>query len=190
MKLATIHEERAQGVIEFALIISILMLIFLGTVDFARFLYYDTAIRTAARVGDEAAINHCASTQGCGEPNLTTYDFVLQKTTCEPQPYVQLQPGTSSITCTPVAKGGTPCVGGTSSCPSACSLDICVSPAYAPGSDIAPPSASSNTAVTVTVGYNFKPISFLMAPFFKTTQCWSGDTTTHTICASAVGRES
>jgi hypothetical protein len=187
MKLATIHEERAQGVIEFALIISILMLIFLGTVDFARFLYYDTAIRTAARVGDEAAINHCGSTANCAQKRLTTYDFVLQKTHCEPLPFVNLQP---SIDCTPVTYDSTPCSGGkTSNCPSSCSQDICVSPAYSPGSDIAPPAASANVSVTVTVGYNFQPISFLMAPFFNTQQCWSGDSTTHTICASSVGRE-
>jgi Flp pilus assembly protein TadG len=48
MKLSRMHrEERAQGVIEFAVIAMILMFTFLGTVDFARFMYRD--FRDASR---------------------------------------------------------------------------------------------------------------------------------------------
>jgi len=53
--------ENAQGVIEFALMLTVLMLLFLGTVEFSRFLYYDNAIRNAARVGVETGMKHCAS---------------------------------------------------------------------------------------------------------------------------------
>jgi TadE-like protein len=185
------HDESAQGVIEFALIISILLIMFLGTVDFSRFLYYDVAIRTAARVGDEIAINHCGANADCGSAYDTTYDFVLQKTRCEPLPYVSLQP--SNLSCAPVVLDQScavppctvpsPCV---LSCPPACSQDMCVSPAYAPGARLLTPSPAPD--ITVQVGYNFRPISFLMAPFFSTQTCWSGDNTPHTICAAAVGR--
>ena len=58
--------ERAQGLIEFALMAPILMMLFLGTVDYGRFLYYSVAINNAARLGVETAVNHCYERYDCG----------------------------------------------------------------------------------------------------------------------------
>jgi Flp pilus assembly protein TadG len=171
------RDESAQGVIEFALIVTILLLIALGTFDYARFLYYQRGLTTAVRVGAEYASNHCYQRTTCGQTNTATPDLnVMWATSCESLPYISLTPTYQS--CDPyqtVTCSSTSC--------SSCTADICVTPS----------TRSTGTAVTVTVGYSFKPISFLIAPFFTEHSCFTGDTTSvnhHTLCASAVGRVS
>jgi len=191
MKLSKIHDERAQGVVEFAFIVSVLMMLFVGTVDYARFLYYDTAIRNAARVGAETASNHCAYPGSCGQdPSPVSDTYILWSTYCESNPYVSLNPAFASSNCQPgsssFSSGWTPSC--TSSAPFSCSPcvnDVCVSPGDG--------SRSSGTPVTVTVGYKFHPIAFLLDWVFTPQSCFSGDTTSvngHTLCASATGRVS
>jgi hypothetical protein len=91
--------EGAQGVIEFALIITALLLVFLGTVDFSRFLYYQTAIDNAVRVGAESTINHCYSHSACGSSaTATTADDALWSTYCEAKAYITLLPSYTQAT--------------------------------------------------------------------------------------------
>jgi hypothetical protein len=289
--------EGAQGVIEFALIITALLLVFLGTVDFSRFLYYDTAVRNAARVGAEAAINHCFNDTTCdSSATAASNDFVLWSVFCEAEPFDILLPtyGTSGVsaglyrptflsrlhranvggvssagpskeilgalplrkpftptplpatptftpvvgtvtntpipsstptpnpsfsatptpspvpTATPVPTtvapsrvclvppgsfeilGGTnysgdQCVDGCSGSSGAdCVYDVCVAPVSG---------RASGQTVTVTVGYEFDPISFAISSFFRAQSCWSAgsgysaDTLDkdHTLCASSTG---
>ena len=192
MKLSRrVQDERAQGVVEFAFIITVLMLLFLGTVDYARFLYYDTAIRSAARVGAEYATNHCTNETNCPDPlsaqNAVTDPYILWATYCEANPYVSLQPSYSS--CTP----GTD-VSWAPSCAvlacQSCTNDICVYPATRKPGD----------SVTVSVGYTFHPIAFMLDWIFTAGQCWTAAggasqddsiaTNGHTLCATSVGRVS
>lgn len=182
-RLVRANDEQAQGVIEFALIISVLLFLFLGTVDFGRFLYYDDAIRSAARTGGEVAINHCPFRAQCGLfTNVMSQDYVLQATSCEDSPYVKLYPQPS--TCQPCSQTdytscSSPCTGTCLS--NICQQDVCIS--YSP-------SATTGSDVTVTVGYAFQPLTFALAPFFNTQACYTGDATTnkHTLCAQSSGR--
>jgi hypothetical protein len=186
--------ERGQAVVEFALMITMMTWLFLGTVDFARFMYYESAITNAARVGAEAASNHCENRQTCGETaGPSTDDLVVQQTVCESSSAVTLYPKPSSCV---------PCQPGASGCPSLtftkidgssvtdpcspCSQDVYVSPAYGAGTN--PVAPSSPISVTVIVGYNFQPITPLLNQFFPSQTCYTGDTQTHTLCATAVGR--
>lgn len=182
--------EEAQGVLEFAFIATILMLMFLGTVDFARFMYYQTAITSAARVGAETASNHCPfAAQACGTTSTPVSDtLVLWDTYCEAVPAPKLHPQYSS--CEPNGTNGwTPiCVGTCTNC----AQDMCVTPA----------SRTQGTQVMVSIGWNFRPFTPLMNLFFTDTSCWSAVTVNgvqyqddpssnhHTICAHAVGRVS
>lgn len=197
MKLSRIHDERAQGVIEFALIVSVLMLLFLGTVDYARFLYYNTAVTNAARVGAELAGNHCVNETICADPNtasttVTGDNYVLWAAYCEASPYVALTPSFSSCdnsgklaSWSPSCSSG--CSGGLGS---SCTNDICANPA----------SRSQGTQVSVTVGYKFHPIAFLLDWVFTEHQCWttgggasSDDNISqnhHTLCATSTGKVS
>jgi hypothetical protein len=85
--------EGAQGVIEFALILTVLMLVFLGTVDFSRAFYYQTGVDNGARVAAEAAINHCYSHSSCGAVSTaSTVDDVLWSAYCEAKQYLTLKP--------------------------------------------------------------------------------------------------
>jgi Flp pilus assembly protein TadG len=175
------RDESAQGLVEFALVASVLFLVFLGTVDFARFLYYQTAIQSAARVGAESASNHCAFFSSTCELTMTpTSDtLVLWETYCEANPNPALSPAFTSCTAG-TSSTWTPTCSGT--CTN-CSTDICVSPS----------SRTTGTEVTVTVGYSFKPFTLLISPFFTEHACYSGDSTSsnhHTICAQSVGRVS
>lgn len=208
--------ERGQGVIEFALILSILMLLFLGTVDFARVMYYDLALGSAARVGAETAINHCvAPGQTCGYTSGVSDAFVMQATECESAGSVKLLPALDNAT-TPASYPCTPCPTGpcnttlpVSTCDSTCvahdcTNDVCIQTCTdGTCSDLSSGSTlSSGTLVKVTVGYDFTPISPILTgmanlPFvgpavnlFKPTQCWPGDTAKHTLCASSTGRVS
>jgi hypothetical protein len=184
---AALRDERAQGVVEFAILISILLFFFLGTIDFSRFIYYDTAIRNAARIGAEVAGNYCY-VPGCGSQSSPTGDnIVMQATYCEATQNtmagglaaVQLAPTTSCTPCTTSACN--PC---SSSTCTPCTKDICISPSG---------TRTAGTDVTVYVGYNFQPISFYMTPFFSSQTCFpwgSASENTHTLCASAVGHVS
>jgi Flp pilus assembly protein TadG len=175
------RSEDAQGVIEFALILTALMLLFLGTVDFSRFLYYDTAISNATRIGAEAASNHCYVHAICGNTgSVTTDNDIMWATFCEAKPYDQLSPTFSS--CDQNAANFDTCTSaGVNGCAS-CLHDICVLPSDA--------TRQSGDTVTVSVGYKFNPISFAMKAFFGTKTCWSGDSLDngHTLCVSSVGR--
>jgi Flp pilus assembly protein TadG len=179
----TIQDEKAQGVIEFALMFSVLMLLFLGTVDYARFLYYDTAIRSAARVGAETASNHCPL-PGCSSSGSPVADaYVAWQTTCSPQPYVTLQPQYTPCQA-PAGASSTWTPACSTNCTN-CTYDVCINPAAG--------SRSQGTQVTVTVGYSFKPLTFLMDQFFPEQSCFTGDSTAtnhHTLCAASVGRVS
>lgn len=184
MRLATVNDERAQGVIEFAFIVTVLMLLFLGTVDYARFLYYDSAITSAARVGAETASNHCPfAASSCGTTSSPTSDtFVLWSTYCEANPSVTLQPAYS--TCDQGTTGSWSPSCGAGSC-SPCISDICVSPSDS--------SRSSGSTVSVTVGYMFHPLSFFLDWAFQEQSCFAGDTVStnhHTLCATSSGRVS
>lgn len=208
------HGEEAQAIVEFAIIITILLLFFLGTVDFARFIYYSDAVRSAARVGAEVATNHCPfASYGCGSVDQGTAvpdTYVVWAAYCEASSAVNLNLGQYSIgaaNTSPVSTsayaGQSPCKPGTSSswaptCNAAagatcasCSTDICVAPA----------SRTRGTVVSVSVGYDFRPIMPLMSQFFSTQQCWhtsdspspSQDDPTsngHTLCATSTGQVS
>lgn len=206
-----IHDEEAQGLIEFALISVVLLYFFLGTVDFGRFLYYDSAIRSAAQMGAEVASNHCAfEAYSCGTTdsgNVVTDNFIMWSTYCEASPAVNLNlgqytVGDQSATTSAYAANGSisPCTANDSSsswtptCANGatctpCITDICVAPA----------SRASGTVVSVMVGYDFQPITPLMATFFSPIQCWQTTDTPapsqsdpssnqHTLCAKAVGQ--
>jgi TadE-like protein len=191
------RDEGAQGLIEFAILVSALMLIFLGTVDFSRFLYYDNAIRSAARVGAETAGNHCMPS--CGQ-TLTTADFVVQSTVCESNIGLKPQPlqgctnckltTSSPVRCNDPYNPSASTYSAVNPC-APCSQDVYVSPTYAPGSTLSPP--STPTLITVSVGYGFKPISPIIGALFPEVACYLGDSTTtnhHTLCASSYGKVS
>jgi Flp pilus assembly protein TadG len=184
---ARLKEERAQGVVEFAIVITMLLFFFLGTIDFSRFMYYDTAIRNAARVGAEVAGNYC-NMPDCGIQSSPTSDnVVMQAAYCEATQnqlasglaQIKLQPTVSCTPCTTVTCN--PCA---SSACATCTKDICIDPSG---------TRTQGSAVSVYVGYNFQPVSFYMRPFFHTRTCFpAGEPSenTHTICASATGRVS
>jgi hypothetical protein len=46
-------------------LITMPVLVFSGTVDFSRFMYFNTAVAEAARVGAETAIGHCPTAADC-----------------------------------------------------------------------------------------------------------------------------
>lgn len=187
-ELRTAVHERGQALIEFAVVSSVVLLVILGLADFSRMMYYQSAMNSAARVGAEMASNHCQDAVYCsisGAP--TTYDFVMQATECE-APNVPLQP---SLPCSQVTSpSGSPCTG---ACPAPCGQDICISPAYQPGST---QTLVSPVDVTVSIGYHFSPISPLMKVFLESDAnsawkngCFPGDPPhTHTLCGKAIGR--
>jgi hypothetical protein len=199
MNYARMHrDEGAQGLIEFAILASALMILFLGTVDFSRFLYFDNAIRSAARVGAETAGNHCMPS--CGQ-TLTTVDFVVQSAACEANIGLKPQPlqgctnckltTSSPIQCNDPYNPSSATYSAVNPCNPSCTQDVYVSPQYAPGSALSPP--STPTLITVVVGYSFEPISPLMSAFFSEVSCYSGDSTSsnhHTLCATAYGKVS
>ncbi len=53
--------SRGQSLVEFALLMPILALMFVGVVDFSRLYHSYTAATNAARVGAEVAMNHAAT---------------------------------------------------------------------------------------------------------------------------------
>jgi Flp pilus assembly protein TadG len=183
---SALQEERAQGVVEFAIVITILLFFFLGTIDFSRFIYYDTAIRNAARVGAEVAGNYC-NVPSCGTQTGPTSDnIVMQATYCEATQNtlagglaaVKLQPTVSCTACT--TSTCNPC---SSTACTPCTKDICINPTDATRV------ASNN--VTIYVGYYFQPISFFAIPLFSTKTCFptgAASENTHNLCARAVGR--
>jgi hypothetical protein len=180
MRLACFHrDERAQGLIEFALISTALLLLFAGTVDFSRFMYYSTAINSAARVGASLGTNACLTPELCGRTVLPTDSYVMQAASCEAKPYVSLQPQISCDTCI-TSTCTTPC--DPSSCPSPCAAeDICVQRSLPSGAP------ADGQTVIVTVGYHFDFISPILGQFFPNVACFTGDTRTHNICAHATG---
>jgi hypothetical protein len=193
MRSSRIHDERAQGVVEFALIVTVLMLLFLGTADFARFLYYQSAIQNSARVGAEAAGKQCVSIDAaCGTPSN---DYVLQAAVCEAKPYVAFQMATSIVSCSPCGPKSTACANGPcgssgcQACPTS-GQDVCVS-----RDSTSTGCSTSQPCVTVSAGYNFQPISFFLTVnswLFPARSCWGSDPTSngHTLCASSEGRTS
>jgi hypothetical protein len=164
---------------EFAVLSMTAIWIFLGIVDFGRFMYFDTALRSAARVGAEVASDHCPFYDvNCSEgadQSAVADKYVLWATSCEATPNMTLYPNYTS--CPPGSNP--PCV---STCVN-CTRDICVTPPDG--------SRSEHSTVTVTVGYSFKPINFIINAFFPEQSCYSGDSTSvnhHTLCAASVGR--
>jgi hypothetical protein len=176
---APFQDETANGTLEFAVVVQVLLLMFLGTVDYSRFMHADTAIRNAARVGLETAINPCSYQDDCLPDTATLSDSaVMWATYCEGSPYVRLQPSFTS--CPPNAGGirSAPCAAVCNDC----AQDLCVSPAGVP---------SRGQTVTVTVGYSFQPLTFVIARLFPVRQCFPGDDPVvnhHTLCASSTGR--
>src|SRR5579872_6827705 len=74
-----VRDENAQGLVEFAIVAMVLLLLFLGAVDYGRFLYYRAANQSAARVGAETASNHCpVSGSTCGTTTTATSDAFVQ----------------------------------------------------------------------------------------------------------------
>jgi TadE-like protein len=184
------RDENAQGLIEFAILGTMLMLLFLGTVDFARFMYYTTAIASSARVGAEVGINPCPMRDVCGHTiqyQSQINDFVMQAATCEDTPYVSLRPSISCTAClTATCAGDTPCA--TTCTP--CTQDVCVERFDSSGNSVAVGSPAKGQSLTVDVGYNFVPITLLINNFFPASACYPGDVTPHTLCAKATGRVS
>lgn len=178
--MAIARDDTAQGVVEFAILSTILLFLFQGTIDFARYVYYQTSVTSAARVGAEAAINHCPyASSNCGTVKTTTSDLlVMWRTSCEAASAVTLNPQFQSCSADGTTTFTPVCV---TTC-SPCTQDICVTPS----------DRASGTDVTVSVGYSFKPITPLMAPFFKNDRsCFTGDDPAvnhHTLCASFTGR--
>ncbi len=207
MRRTNLGSEGAQGLIEFAILVPVLLLFFLGTIDFSRYMYFDTAVTSAARTGAEMATNEVLSGPfASGAPTTYMTHYILQATACEGSPTVSLAPAVSCSACQTVSTTCTgtnvdPCAsawynGSPPAC-NACSQDICVA-RYPSGGSCSPAPQSWTTApnnglvhgqcVRVVVGYNFQPVTFLISKFLPTRACWVGDTTTHTICASAAGR--
>lgn len=194
------QDERAQGVVEFALIAVILMFLFLGTVDFSRFLYYNMAIQNATRVGVEAASNHCPSFHNCYLSTATPDDYILQSTYCEADPYVNLKMVNPVNTCNPCGPTVTSCTdpcgsAGCQSCPTQ-GQDMCVL-----RDTTSTDCSTTHPCVTVYAGYKFQPISPFLNWVFQARSCWpvsnvpgsgSTDSTSngHTLCASSTGRVS
>jgi TadE-like protein len=178
MKTIGLHrDEGAQALIEFAIFGVLAVTVFLGIVDFSRFLYYDSAIRSAARVGALVGSQHCAY-PGCTNffSDVVPDSQIMFAAYCEAKANVTLTPAYSS--CTPAATP--PCVG---SCTN-CTTDICVSPGDTR-------TTSPPTSFTVSVGYSFKPISFVIDGFFPEQPCYGTDNTAtnhHTLCANSTGR--
>lgn len=90
--------------VEFAIVAVILLMLFLGTVDYARFLYYDTSLRSVTRVGAETAINRCLANNVCSPGTQTaSVNEILWSIYCEARPFTTLRPtygvyGTTSST--------------------------------------------------------------------------------------------
>jgi hypothetical protein len=174
-----------------------MLLLFLGTIDFGRFLYYQTALNSAARVGAEAAGNECGNRFLCARFNAGTInDQIMQSTECEAINDAGLSSLQPSLSCTAGISTDTltdPC---SSTC-TPCAKDICIirhTTCSTSGCDPCATSAGSVSTVTsgqcvqIIIGYNFTPIAPFVRQFFPTKQCWSGDTTTHTLCASFYGK--
>ena len=178
--------ERAQGLIEFAVIAPTIALIFLGVVDYSRFMYFNGAIASAARSGGDAVINHCPYHSTCGMTDTPVGDdFVVQAVYCDAAPHVVLEP--HAATCSSCLT--TTCNSPTTICDSSCLAnvcyrDICINPLGA--------TRTNGEDVTVTVGYNWKPITPMIAVFFPDKSCWASDPASnhHTLCASATGNVS
>jgi Flp pilus assembly protein TadG len=188
--------EQGQGLLEVALIAPILLLLFLGVVDFSRFLYFQNTVTNASRVGAEMGTSHCPSPYACGIPTTATDDFVMQATVCEASPDVTLSPVIPCTPCDPTGGTGgvctTPCSTACTPCPGSGSTgDVCITR----GGLTTPYTGLSDPPydIVVTVGYSFQPISPLMQAFFPDKSCWTGDDTSknhHTLCSSATGRVS
>jgi hypothetical protein len=178
--------ERAQGLIEFALIAPTLLLIFLGVVDYSRFMYFNQTIVSAARSGGDTVINHCAFHATCGMTDTPVGDdFVVQAVYCDASPHIQLQPQAATCASCLTTTCNSPITICDASClAQVCAKDVCVSPLAA--------NRTNGTDVTVTVGYSWKPITPLIAVFFPDKSCWPLDPASnhHTLCASATGNVS
>jgi len=188
MKWSRANDEEAQSMIELAVLMGFLLLVFLGTVDVSRFMYYDNAIRNAARVGAETAMEHCTSRNNCDVSTTPiTPDVVLQSAACESYPYIKLTYVEKTSACN------------TSPCPASsytgcCSQDLCISYPKRSGTP------ASQDPVYVDVGYNFQLVTPFIEKFFQTTglfqpqSCFSATPNAgnfeaiHTLCARAIGR--
>lgn len=172
-----LRSERAQGMVEFALLVPILLIVTLGVIDYSRFMYFQQGIATASRAGLDMAINHCPTPVSCGMTDAPVGDdVVLQAAYCAATPSVTLAPSASTCAACTTTSCATPC---DSSCLArVCQADICISPSAQ--------NRSSGQSVTVSVGYSFQPINPLTAVFFPRRSCWTGDPTSnaHTLCAS------
>lgn len=178
--------EPAQGLIEFAIIAPTILLIFLGVIDYSRFMYFNQTIASAARAGGDTAINHCAYHTTCGMTDTPVGDdFIVQSVYCDASPHIQLQPQAASCasclnkTCNaPVTLCDASCLA------QICFKDICINPLAA--------SRTNYMDVTVTVGYSWKPITPLISAFFPDKSCWVRDPASnhHTLCASVTGNVS
>jgi hypothetical protein len=205
----SLGDESGQGLIEMALISMVLMFLLLGTVDFSRFLYYTNTIDSAARVGAEVAMLRCPGPSNCDVTHSVpvTNDVVLQDTLCaaNQNPYSSSMGFTldSSIAPTSTQCSGTPCDGISVSCAvtatEICGVgggnDVCITRGSAttgtcsndPAGNQSP---TSGQCVEVIIGWKFTPITPLINQFFHTQSCWVGDTATHNLCASAIGKVS
>ena len=189
------RDEEAQGLIEFALLLTALSLIFVGVVDYSRFMYYQTSIQSAARVGAEVASNNCYRASGCTNLSQVTINSgIMQATECETSGAARLS-WNPSIVCS--NQSSDPCLSCTNSANwcSSTSNDpggnVCIQ-RYASGTPecttaVSTATVASGQCVKVIVGYNFHPLSLAVGRFFPKTACWSGDSFGHQLCATAVG---
>jgi Flp pilus assembly protein TadG len=181
--LALHGSERAQGLVEFAFIAPTILLIFLGVIDYSRFMYFNQAISSAARVGGDTVINHCAYHATCGMTDTPVGDdFVVQAVYCDASPHVQIQPQAATCaSCLTTACNSPVTICDASCLAQICLKDICINPLAA--------NRTNGVDVTVTVGYSWKPITPLISAFFPDKSCWSQDPASnhHTLCASATG---
>jgi hypothetical protein len=176
-------QEQAQSLAEFACIVPILVLIFLGVTDYSRFMYFNQVIVGAARAGGDTAINHCAYHATCGMTDTPVGDdFIVQAVYCDASPHVQLRPSVSTCASCLTSTCNSP----TSICSAACLAQICVNDVCV---DPAGATRTNGSDVTVYVGFDWEPITPLIDHYFPVRSCWASDAPAnhHTLCASATG---
>lgn len=72
-----LRDEQANSMVELSLIVSLLLLLLLGTLDYGRFRYYDSAFGNAAEVGPQTAMHPCSYRSSCDAQALPQPDLVV-----------------------------------------------------------------------------------------------------------------
>ncbi len=83
--------QRGQGMVEFALVLPVLILILMGTIDFGRLYYQYVSVNNAARVGAEYGMDYWRRSQS----------DVRQVVRAEASPHVNITDADITITASP-----------------------------------------------------------------------------------------